>query len=37
MGQFEGLEDADEVLVNSFRDMEPKVSIRGSSPQYVFC
>lgn len=25
IGQFEGLEEADEVLVNSFRDIEPKV------------
>uniref|UniRef100_A0A453KDQ9 Uncharacterized protein n=1 Tax=Aegilops tauschii subsp. strangulata TaxID=200361 RepID=A0A453KDQ9_AEGTS len=24
VGQFEGLEDADDVLVNSFRDLEPK-------------
>jgi hypothetical protein len=24
--QFEGLEEADDVLVNSFRELEPKVS-----------
>lgn len=26
LGQFDGLEEADDVLVNSFRDLEPKVS-----------
>ncbi|XP_047065280.1 UDP-glucosyltransferase UGT13248-like [Lolium rigidum] len=27
IGQFEGLEDADDVLVNSFHDMEPRVNM----------
>uniref|UniRef100_A0A453KDS2 Deoxynivalenol-UDP-glucosyltransferase n=1 Tax=Aegilops tauschii subsp. strangulata TaxID=200361 RepID=A0A453KDS2_AEGTS len=30
VGQFEGLEDADDVLVNSFRDLEPKLEELGN-------
>jgi hypothetical protein len=35
--QFEGLEDADDVLVNSFRDIEPKVSEVLLATCLLFC
>ena len=35
--QFEGLEDADDVLVNSFRDIEPKVSVVLLATCLLFC
>ena len=35
--QFEGLEDADDVLVNSFRGIEPKVSVLLLSTCLLFC
>ena len=37
VGQFEGLEDADDVLVNSFRDIEPKVSVVLLATCLLFC
>lgn len=35
--QFEGLEDADDVLVNSFHDIEPKVGLPSACPAPVCC
>jgi hypothetical protein len=34
--QFEGLEEADDVLVNSFREIEPKVSLALNRFIFIF-